>query len=90
MINNKGKHLDLSKRQTIANALEQGLTAKQIGALLGLDPTSISREISKKFEETVRGTLQELALLYKDKTAKGEFVITVEGFNAIKPSKKQL
>ena len=47
MSNNKGKHLDLSKRQTIANALEQGLTAKQIGALLGLDPTSISREIKR-------------------------------------------
>lgn len=47
MINNKGKHLDLSKRQTIASALEQGLTAKQIGALLGLDPTSISREIKR-------------------------------------------
>ena len=47
MNKNKGKHLDLSKRQTIANALEQGLTAKQIGALLGLDPTSISREIKR-------------------------------------------
>lgn len=68
-----------------------GKTLEQFREVFGDERhASISREISKKFEETVRGTLQELALLYKDKTAKGEFVITVEGFNAIKPSKKQL
>lgn len=68
-----------------------GKTLEQFRDTFGEDRrASISREISKKFEEIVRGTLQELALLYKDKTAKGEFVITVEGFNAIKPDKKQL
>ncbi len=40
---------------------------------------SISREISKKFEETIRGSLFELSTLYKDKQAKGEFVIVLAG-----------
>lgn len=40
---------------------------------------SISREISKKFEETIRGTLLEISTLYKDKQAKGEFVIVLAG-----------
>lgn len=40
---------------------------------------SVSREISKKFEETVRGTLGELARLFASKTTKGEIVIVIEG-----------
>ncbi len=43
---------------------------------------SLSREISKKFEETVRGTLLELAERYKDKTVKGEIVLVVAGCGA--------
>ena len=44
---NKGKHLDFSKREMIANGLEQNLSAKQIGLLIGVDSTSISREIKR-------------------------------------------
>jgi 16S rRNA (cytidine1402-2'-O)-methyltransferase len=40
---------------------------------------SISREISKIFEETKRGTLQELIAYFSQKTVKGEIVIVVEG-----------
>lgn len=40
---------------------------------------SISREISKLYEETNRGTLAELKLLYEKKTPKGEIVMIVEG-----------
>lgn len=40
---------------------------------------SISREISKVFEETVRGTTAELALHFEKRKPKGEFVIIVEG-----------
>ncbi len=40
---------------------------------------SISRELSKMFEENKRGTLQELADYFKTKTVKGEIVIVVEG-----------
>ncbi len=40
---------------------------------------SISREISKLYEETARGTLQELLKYFTEKTPKGEFVIIVSG-----------
>jgi 16S rRNA (cytidine1402-2'-O)-methyltransferase len=40
---------------------------------------SVSREISKMYEETVRGTTSEVVLHFEQKKPKGEFVITVEG-----------
>ena len=40
---------------------------------------SVSRELSKKFEETLRGTLDELILHFENKAPKGEFVIVLEG-----------
>ncbi len=40
---------------------------------------SISREISKKFEETVRGTTAELIEHFTNNPIKGEFVVVVEG-----------
>lgn len=40
---------------------------------------SVSREISKLFEETKRGNLTELAAYYNAKPPKGEIVIIVEG-----------
>tara|TARA_B100001248_G_scaffold262276_1_gene257187 strand:- start:13318 stop:13989 length:672 start_codon:yes stop_codon:yes gene_type:complete len=40
---------------------------------------SISREISKLYEETKRGTIIALIEYYKEKKPKGEFVIIVEG-----------
>ena len=40
---------------------------------------SVSREISKVHEETVRGTLTELIAHFKEKAQKGEIVIIVEG-----------
>lgn len=40
---------------------------------------SVSREISKKFEETIRGTAIELIEHFNNKAPKGEFVIVVEG-----------
>ena len=47
---------------------------------------SVSREISKKFEETVRGTAKELLEHFAVKPPKGEFVVVVEG-NRDKKSK---
>ena len=38
---------------------------------------SVSREISKKFEETKRGTLKEVTEYFAEKTIKGEIVIVV-------------
>jgi 16S rRNA (cytidine1402-2'-O)-methyltransferase len=40
---------------------------------------SVSRELSKMYEENKRGTLAELAEYFKTKTVKGEIVIVVEG-----------
>ncbi len=40
---------------------------------------SVSREISKKFEETVRGTSSELLEHFQTNAPKGEFVIVIEG-----------
>ncbi|MFC2119370.1 16S rRNA (cytidine(1402)-2'-O)-methyltransferase [Bacteroidota bacterium] len=40
---------------------------------------SVSREITKVYEETRRGTLLEVISYYNDKTIKGEIVIVVEG-----------
>ena len=40
---------------------------------------SVSREISKKFEETVRGTTTEVLAHFKQHEPRGEFVIVVAG-----------
>ncbi len=40
---------------------------------------SVSREISKIYEETIRGAASELILHFKKNKPKGEFVIVVEG-----------
>lgn len=40
---------------------------------------SVSREISKMFEETVRGTLSEILAIFAEKPPKGEIVIVLEG-----------
>jgi 16S rRNA (cytidine1402-2'-O)-methyltransferase len=40
---------------------------------------SVSRELTKLFEENKRGTLQELLDYFKTKTVKGEIVMVIEG-----------
>ena len=40
---------------------------------------AVSRELTKKFEQTVRGTLAEVADYFREHTPKGEFVIVVAG-----------
>lgn len=42
---------------------------------------SLSRELTKKFEETLRGTLSELSVLTTERKLKGEMVLVVEGKN---------
>jgi 16S rRNA (cytidine1402-2'-O)-methyltransferase len=50
-----------------------------IGVFGGERPSSVSRELTKMFEETVRGTLEEVKLHFETNTLKGEFVICVAG-----------
>ncbi len=40
---------------------------------------SVSRELSKIFEENIRGTLEEVIIHFKEKGVKGEIVIVIEG-----------
>ena len=55
-------------------------TLSQLQEFVGGDRRlSVSRELSKKFEETVRGTVNELVLHFTNKAPKGEFVIVLEG-----------
>ncbi len=57
-------------------------TLEELAAVLGPDrQVSVSRELTKKFEETIRGTLQEVSTHFKSFTPKGEFVIVVAGRN---------
>ena len=57
-------------------------TLAQCAEVMGPDrPASISRELTKTFEETVRGTLQELEAHFKTHAPKGEFVLVIHGKN---------
>lgn len=53
-------------------------TLEQIKEFFGeITQVTLSREISKKFEETKRGTIDELIAFSKSKTLKGEIVLVV-------------
>ena len=48
---------------------------------------SVSRELTKIFEENVRGTLAEVLAHFQSKTVKGEIVIVLEGKPEVKVNK---
>jgi 16S rRNA (cytidine1402-2'-O)-methyltransferase len=78
----KLKELALEKRSVILyeSPFRLEKTLEQLSEYLGLNRNaSVSREISKKFEETRRGTLEELIKSFKERPAKGEIVIIVAG-----------
>lgn len=53
---------------------------QQFTEYFGVDrPASVSRELTKVFEETVRGSLQEIITYFANKTIKGEIVIVIAG-----------
>ena len=55
---------------------------EQIAETFGAERrVAVVREITKKFEETVRGTVTEAIAHFKAHEPKGEFVIVVEGYN---------
>ncbi|MCE7994107.1 MAG: 16S rRNA (cytidine(1402)-2'-O)-methyltransferase [Roseivirga sp.] len=51
----------------------------QLEEHMGNRQASVSRELTKMFEETVRGSLSELIAHFTEKGVKGEFVVVVEG-----------
>ena len=55
-------------------------TLTQFSEYFGADrKVSVSRELTKLYEETIRGTLAELVQYFTNKNPKGEFVIIVAG-----------
>ena len=55
-------------------------TLEQFAGVFGADrPASVSRELTKMFEETTNGTLTEIVSFYKLKPPKGEIVLVVGG-----------
>ena len=65
-------------------------TLEQFTEFFGADRlVSVSRELTKKFEETVRGTLAEVADHFRAREPKGEFVIVVSGAPGRRMSNQQ-
>lgn len=55
-------------------------TLDEMAKYFGEDrPCSVSRELTKKFEETKRGTLKEVADYFRAKAVKGEIVLVIGG-----------
>jgi 16S rRNA (cytidine1402-2'-O)-methyltransferase len=65
-------------------------TLEQFAEFLGSGRrASVSRELSKFFEENRRGTLIELIEYFSSKTIKGEIVIVLEGYKADDTSEEE-
>lgn len=56
-------------------------TLKDLLEQLGDRKIAISRELTKKFEETIRANISDAINTFKEKAIKGEFVLIVEGIN---------
>lgn len=55
-------------------------TLEQFAEVFGAERlVSVSRELSKKFEQTIRGTIEEVTAHFREHEPKGEFVIVVAG-----------
>jgi len=64
-------------------------TLKQLGEYFGEDrQCSVSRELSKKFEENFRGNIKEVHDHFEAKGVRGEIVMVIAGKPASKKSKK--
>ncbi len=64
-------------------------TLTQLAEIMGADrQVSVSREISKLHEETVRGTLEEVIQHFTQQEPKGEIVIVLAGIKEQKKSNK--
>ncbi|MFP5080620.1 16S rRNA (cytidine(1402)-2'-O)-methyltransferase [Pedobacter sp. JCM 36344] len=64
-------------------------TLEELGQYLGSNrQASVSRELTKLYEETVRGTLEEIKSYFENNILKGEFVICISGCEPKKAGKK--
>lgn len=68
-------------------------TLEQFAEYFGNDrQVSVCREISKVYEESVRGTLEEVVAHFRENEPKGEIVVILQGIDpaVLKEKKKQL
>ncbi len=83
----KGRHTRLEQLKTETRTMvfyespfRLVKTLEQLSEYFGVDrEASVSRELTKFYEENKRGTLLELATYFKSKTVKGEIVLVVKG-----------
>lgn len=77
----KLKDLIREKRTMIFYETPHRLTAalRDMAAILGPRKACVVRELTKKHEEKIRGTLEELAAHFEEIPPRGEFVIVVAG-----------
>lgn len=83
----KGRHTLLTKLATEERTMiiyesphRLVKSLEEMGKYFGEDRIcSVSRELTKIYEENVRGTLQEVCAHFKEKEVKGEIVIVVAG-----------
>jgi 16S rRNA (cytidine1402-2'-O)-methyltransferase len=82
----KGRHTRLTELQTETRTLviyespyRVIKTLNDIQKYWGDRQVAVGREITKKFEEFVRGTCTEIIEYYNTHTLKGEFVLVVQG-----------
>jgi len=62
-------------------------TLEQLKEFFGEDRrVSVTREISKIYEQTVRGTVSEVLTYFTEHQPKGEFVMVIEGKDQKKSS----
>lgn len=62
---------------------------EQLAETFGLERrVAVVREITKKFEESVRGTIAEVVDHFRENEPKGEFVIVVEGYDPKRKASK--
>lgn len=80
----KMKQLALEERTIVLYESPMRLvkTLQELSEYLGAERMcSISRELTKMFEENKRGSLKDVAEYFASKTVKGEIVIVIEGIN---------
>jgi 16S rRNA (cytidine1402-2'-O)-methyltransferase len=56
-------------------------TLKDMLEQLGDREISVSRELTKKYEETIRGNISDIIDIFEKRSIKGEFVLVVDGIN---------